>query len=249
MLVADLLPLGAGGWVWWAGVPTALWLLTLLMWWRALGRCREVRLSLAQSQDALGQIRSRLRESEAKHFAVSQDLSALQAELRRLRSGSFAPAARAAIPVIAMEPRSALSDGVPREAIAALGADIDSLQGFAEMTERWHDQMKIVIRNNADLKEQLESFEKIVKSFDVVAINAAVTAAKAGVHGRGFGVVAEFVRELSSKTAREAAQYMRMVDYNSLITTTTFQEIQASGNLIKTAMFSLKAGLDRMRSH
>jgi hypothetical protein len=144
-------------------------------------------------------------------------------------------------------PESTAAPSLRADQVKGLRADIEALQGFADLTDRWHDQMTLVIRNNVQLKEQLESFEKIVKSFDVVAINAAIMAAKAGVHGRGFGVVAGFVRELSSKTAREASEYMRMVDYNTMITSTTFQEIQASGSLIKTAMFSLKTGVDRLK--
>lgn len=171
----------------------------------------------------------------------------LQQELRVCASNLSAAQSMASM---AMQPQAVETDRPDRdltESIASLITNIYALQGFADLTDRWHDQMKAVINNNKLLKEQLERFELLVKSFDVVAINAAISAAQAGVHGKGFGVVAQFVRELSTKTSVEAAEYTRMIDYNTVITTQTFQQIQASGNMIKTAMFALKSGVDRLQ--
>lgn len=242
----------SSSWSYWTWVPVILATVAIL-WaaWAASGASRRVRPGgpvdsaagvahvAAAQPDYLEAEILRLR-AENSRLSSALELSRRRAEMleraqQGRRLGSSYQDSQAAAPVLRAEQ------------VQGLRSDIEALQGFADLADRWHDQMTLVIRNNLQLKEQLESFEKIVKSFDVVAINAAITAAKAGVHGRGFGVVAEFVRELSSKTAREASEYMRMVDYNTMITTTTFQEIQASGNLIKTAMFSLKAGVDRLK--
>jgi methyl-accepting chemotaxis protein len=131
---------------------------------------------------------------------------------------------------------------------ADLIRDIETLHGLSEMTERWHDQMKMIISNNGELKRHNDNFKNIVKAVDLLSINAAIEAARSGEAGRGFAVVADGVRELSTVTAKVSAEYMKMLNYNSMITSSTFQEIQASGNFVKTAMFSLKTGFDKLKT-
>lgn len=127
-----------------------------------------------------------------------------------------------------------------------LSADLDALKGLVNMTERWHDQLNKIIANNSQLRHKNKEFGSIVRSVDLLAINAAIEAARAGDAGRGFAVVADGVGSLSQSTANLSSQYLGMLEVNSLITTTTFQEIQASGNFIKTAMFSLNAASEKI---
>ena len=135
-----------------------------------------------------------------------------------------------------------------RSVTETLAGDLESLKGFANMTERWHDQLKNIVNNNAALRNKNKEFGSIVRSVDLLAINAAIEAARAGEAGRGFAVVADGVGALSQSTSKLSDEYMGMLQVNNLITTTTFQEIQASGNFIKTAMFSLNAASEKMRS-
>jgi hypothetical protein len=209
----------------------------------ALASAQEQLDSLQADNESLNQYIERLRSIEEEYELSKRALASLRAEVnesaRRLRD--LETAGRGA--GLVLPPTGAAG------ALAGMEADIGSLEGLSELTERWHDQMRVVLKNNAQLKDQLESFEVLFKNFNVVAINASISAAKAGEAGKGFAVVAKFVRELAAQTALEASTYMKLVDHNSLITVRTFQEIQASGSLIKTAMFSLRSGLDRLRVH
>lgn len=83
------------------------------------------------------------------------------------------------------------------------------------------DQTTLLIRAMEDLNQAGRSISKIMKSIDdiafqtkLLAINAAVEAARAGTHGKGFAVVAEEVRNLadrSAKAARETADLIETV--------------------------------------
>ena len=126
--------------------------------------------------------------------------------------------------------------------------DLESLMGLVRMVERWHDEMQLILANNRVLKEQNEKFASIVKSVVMLALNASIEAARAGEAGRGFAVVADGVRDLAHTSTTLAKEFKQNLDRNDLVTTTTFQDLQASGNLIRTAVFGLNATADRMLS-
>lgn len=130
----------------------------------------------------------------------------------------------------------------------SLKNDMESLMGLVRMVDRWHDEMQLILANNRELKEQNEKFASIVKSVVMLALNASIEAARAGEAGRGFSVVADGVRDLAHTSTNLAKDYKRNLDKNDLVTTTTFQDLQASGNLIRTAVFGLSATADRMLS-
>jgi len=130
----------------------------------------------------------------------------------------------------------------------SLQREIESLLGIVKTVERWHDEMQAILGNNRELKEQNAEFARIVKNVVMLALNAAIEAARAGEHGRGFAVVADGVRDLALTSSKLAHDYRSNLDKNDLITTTTFQDMQASGNLIRTAVFGLRARTENIQS-
>jgi methyl-accepting chemotaxis protein len=126
--------------------------------------------------------------------------------------------------------------------------NIDLLMGFAKTVERWHDEMQAILENTHNIKQQNEAFTRIVSSVVMLALNAAIEAARAGEAGRGFAVVADGVRELANTAMKLSNDYKKNLSKNDLITTTTFQDIQASGNMIRNVLFGLKASTDKIQS-
>ncbi|HWV17456.1 MAG TPA: methyl-accepting chemotaxis protein [Rhodocyclaceae bacterium] len=116
------------------------------------------------------------------------------------------------------------------------------------MLERWHEEIQSILDNNKDLKRKNSEFKSINQSVVMLALNAAIEAARAGEHGRGFAVVADGVRELALTSTRLAGEYQQYLDMNDLVTTTTFQDMQASGNVIRTTVANLNSVCERLRS-
>lgn len=116
---------------------------------------------------------------------------------------------------------------------------IDMLMGLVKTFERWHDDMNVLIRHNREMHRKNDEFALIVKQVVIVALNASIEAARAGEHGRGFAVVAMEVRGLAQRAETLSKAYRSNLYENDLITTATFQDLQAGGKMIIGAVTGL----------
>ena len=132
--------------------------------------------------------------------------------------------------------------------LAKLGLDKTShavkySQGLSDEIKHAQDVITELAEKTKNVTEILKSINDIADQTNLLALNAAIEAARAGEHGRGFSVVADEVRNLSSKTAKSVTMVQEVLrQLNDNVSGAVSIMSQAVSNAEHSASLAADAG-------
>ena len=119
------------------------------------------------------------------------------------------------------------------QSVAATGDVVSVVQGSSRSVH----ELKDVIGQIGVITQTIRA---IAEQTNLLALNAAIEAARAGEQGRGFAVVADEVRTLSERTSQSTADIHAMVNTINAVTFTTVEAMD-------TAVSEVERGIGMMR--
>lgn len=88
----------------------------------------------------------------------------------------------------------------------------ETIQQLSEDIERAAQTVQSLARDSDNITSILDTIRGIAEQTNLLALNAAIEAARAGEQGRGFAVVADEVRNLALKTQNSTAEIQKMIE-------------------------------------
>lgn len=89
---------------------------------------------------------------------------------------------------------------------------VDEINQLANSIKKANQVIEQLASESNNIATVLEVIRNIAEQTNLLALNAAIEAARAGEQGRGFAVVADEVRSLASKTQKSTEEIQNMID-------------------------------------
>jgi methyl-accepting chemotaxis protein len=120
------------------------------------------------------------------------------------------------------------TDDTAHEGARVVQETVDVMQSLAGELNRAAEGINAVSQQSEVISSIVQTIRGIAEQTNLLALNAAIEAARAGEQGRGFAVVADEVRNLASRTSQATIKIVEVVQHNRELAKGAVTRMEAS---------------------
>ncbi|WP_163998957.1 methyl-accepting chemotaxis protein [Pyxidicoccus caerfyrddinensis] len=206
-----------------------------------VARLRELLVSVHQAgQETAAAVERLALAADEQNRSVSRQADAVaqaSARAQEIRQMSDVAAHQASEVLRSAE----TADAVGRSGMEALAGSFQGIQDIHVQFDRMSGCVEDLARRSARVSAVTDTVRDLAKQSDMLAINAAIEATRAGEKGRGFKVVATEIRSLADRSVRATAEVREQLE-------ATTEAVKAAVEITEQGRTHVEHGLGQVRT-